>query len=89
VLKSTIIMKKAKIFLSAFAVLALVAGALAFNANKYTGTVFCTSAEFKTAGTTGCPAIPNSTYKTTGSGSFCTITNGNPCDVVAKPAETN
>ena len=76
-------MKKAKIFVSAFAVLALVGGTLAFSAKKYSGTVYCTSATGQTAGQAGCPAFSPSTYNTGGTGSFCTITNGNACDVTA------
>jgi hypothetical protein len=79
-------MKKAKVFLSAFAVLALVAGALAFKANKFSGTVFCTSATGKTAGTTACPAFTPSTYGSSGTQSFCTVTINTTCgEDVFKP----
>jgi hypothetical protein len=73
-------MKKAKIFLSAFAVLALVAGALAFKASKGS-TIFCTTTTGHTAGTTACPASFFSTYDvTTGTqDKFCTVTDNTTC----------
>ena len=71
-------MKKAKIFLSAFTVLALVGGALAFNAKH--STVYCASSTGQTAGSSSCPAKTSSTYALNELGaSYCTITNNTTC----------
>jgi hypothetical protein len=89
--KSIIIMKKAKIFVSAFAVLALVAGALAFKASK-SQTVFCGTTNGSTPNTTACTIFTPSTYTPSSTGSsFCTNddSQGSTCSVKAKPPVHN
>ena len=74
-------MKKAKIFLSAFSVLALVAGALAFKANKFTGTVYCSPTSGHKALDGTCLQFNQSTYGTSGTASFCTTSSSGNCSV--------
>lgn len=86
-------MKKAKIFLSAFAVLALVAGALAFKANKLSGVVYCGTTNGATPNTTACTIFSPSTYalNSTSGSSYCTISTstGSTCSDRANAPTTN
>ena len=77
-------MKRIKIMLTTVTVLAVVGGALAFEAKK-NSQMYCTTATGKTAGTTACPLFSESSYRITtdNPAAFnCTISNNTPCNVL-------
>lgn len=79
-------MKKAKMILSAFAVLAVVGGALAFNAR--TASVYCTTSDQKPlAGSDACKLLPQTTFSANSSGSsYCTEILNDECSIRANIA---
>jgi hypothetical protein len=62
-------MKKAKIMLSALAVVAVVGGALAFKATKFNGTFYCSTTK-----TVTCPTSSIYTTSPVGRTLFCSFT---------------
>jgi len=85
-LKSNVLMKKAKVMLTAVGLLAVVGGALAFKAHRVTGSYFCS--------TTSTTSVCNLRATTDLSGGpitqlYCTTLSGNVCSSLITVKETN
>jgi len=81
-------MKRVKLMLTAITVLAVVGGALAFSAKKFTASVYCTTSDAgPIAGTDDCKLIQQLTYTPNSNGSsYCTTVVNTACAVKAVTA---
>ena len=81
-------MKKIKMMITAILVVAVVSSTFAFKTMRNI-TVFCGDQD-ATAGTTSCPALSNTDYRTDGTlTTYCTSVNNSSCSVHARTISAN